>query len=181
MQQKFAAHPPSPARRRVSASCTGRDPAANLRCGNTSQSAYGCQLPSRGALPSQTTGPEASPGGEVARRSRDGEVCRPQGGGAEAPSAHADALRQTFGAATPLRRSAPAPLKGSLPSQTSGPVAPVCDLPQGRISYPPGRANGFGQAYAIRRGGKGACCKMQHAQNSYCSSLLCSIRGRSRP
>ena len=45
---------------------------------------------------------------------RDGEVCRPEGGGAEAPSAHAENLREAIGAATPLRRSAPAPLKGSL-------------------------------------------------------------------
>ena len=36
------------------------------------------------------------------------------------PSVHAVTQRQTFGAATPLRRSAPAPLKGSLPSQASG-------------------------------------------------------------
>ena len=45
---------------------------------------------------------------------RDGEVCRPEGGGAEAPLAHAEALREAIGAVTPLRRSAPAPLKGSL-------------------------------------------------------------------
>ena len=59
-------------------------------------------------------GPGRLSGNPGARRSRDGEVCRPKGGGASAPSAHAGTLRETFGAVTPLRRSAPAPLKGSL-------------------------------------------------------------------
>ena len=36
---------------------------------------------------------------------RDGEVCRPEGGGASAPFAHAGTLRQAFGAVTPLQRS----------------------------------------------------------------------------
>ena len=92
MQQKFAAHPPSPARRRVSASCTGRDPAANLRCGNTSQSAYGCQLPSRGAFPLRRRAPKPPLEGRWHAK-RDGEVCRPQGGGASAPSAQTETLR----------------------------------------------------------------------------------------
>ena len=54
---------------------------------------------------------------------RDGEVCRPKGGGASAPSAQAETLREAFGAETPLRRYAPAPLKGSLPSQATHPKA----------------------------------------------------------
>ena len=44
---------------------------------------------------------------------------------AQAPSAQAGTLRQAFGAVTPLRRSAPAPLKGSLPSQATGPKPPL--------------------------------------------------------
>ena len=51
---------------------------------------------------------------------RDGEVCRPEGGGAEAPLAHAETLREAIGAVTPLRRSAPAPLKGSLSLSDNG-------------------------------------------------------------
>ena len=54
---------------------------------------------------------------------RDGEVCRRAAAAArKRPSAHAETLRQTFGAVTPLSHGCAmtAPLKGSLLSQAPG-------------------------------------------------------------
>ena len=66
-------------------------------------------------------------------RSRVQDSVPPRG----APFAHAETLRQTFGAVTPLSHgyAMTAPLKGSLPSQASGPIAPVGDWPRDRRPY----------------------------------------------
>src|SRR5699024_8664214 len=60
--------------RRVSALCTGRSPAASLRCGNTSQ-ALRASSPQGEPLPSQTTSPKPPLEGRWHAK-RDGEVCR---------------------------------------------------------------------------------------------------------
>ena len=49
---------------------------------------------------------------------RDGEVCRPSGGGASAPFAHAETLQQAFGAVTPLSQ----PIGCQLPSRGAFPL-----------------------------------------------------------
>ena len=175
---------PPVGRRRGSALCTGRNPAASLWCGNTSQalrasspqgepslsgngpqslslrrggtasavtercaaaqrrrrgsalthrpkpcgkssarqhlSGASRQLPSRGAFPLRQRAPkpllEERWHGEAVT-----ERCAARRAAArKRPYAQAETLRQTFGALTPLRRFAPAPLKGSLPSQATG-------------------------------------------------------------
>ena len=62
---------------------------------------------------------------------RDGEVCRPLGGGASAPSAQAETLRLTFGAVTPL----------SQPSADSSPQGE----PFGLLLVQTGRGLSFGR------------------------------------
>ena len=116
-------------RRRVSALCTRRNPAGSLRCGNTSQSWLRHASSPRGepalsgdALLSLPLRGGGTPEG------RDGEVCRRTAAAArQRPSAHAETLRQTFGAVTPLShglRHASSPRGEPFP-QASSPVRPA--------------------------------------------------------
>ena len=102
--------------------CTRRNPSANFRCGNTSQSRFASQLPSRGAFPLRRRTPkplleERWHGEAVTERCAAHRAAARQ-----RPSAHAETLQQTFGAATPLslasRASSP---QGEPPLSGDGP------------------------------------------------------------
>src|SRR5699024_2165181 len=81
--------------------------------------------------------------------------CRPEGGGAEAPSANADALREAFGAVTPL----------SQPTADSS--------PQGE----PSLSGDAPQSLSLRRGGtRSVTERCAAAQRRRRGSALCKRR-----